>query len=36
MQALLRVFIATTFLSAAPSLLSQQPSIVHGQVTTEK
>lgn len=35
MQALLRVFIATTFLSAAPSLLSQQPSIVHGQVTTE-
>ncbi len=35
MQVLLRVLITVTALSAGPSLLSQQPIIVHGQMTTE-
>jgi hypothetical protein len=35
MQALLRVLVTTTILSTGPSLLSQQPSVVHGQVTAE-
>jgi len=35
MRALLRAFIATTVLSAAPALFSQQPTVVHGQVTAE-
>jgi HEAT repeat protein len=35
MRALLRVFVAITVLSAAPALFSQQPTVVHGQVTAE-
>ncbi len=35
MRILGRILIATTFLSVAPALLAQQPTIVHGQVTTE-
>jgi HEAT repeats len=35
MRALLRVFIGTTVLSAATILFAQQPTISHGQVTTE-
>jgi hypothetical protein len=35
MRAFVRVFVATTILSAAASVLAQQPTIVHGQATTE-
>ena len=35
MRALVRAFVATTVLSAAPALFAQQPTVVHGQVTTE-
>lgn len=35
MRDLLRIFVATAVLSAAPTLLAQQPTIVHGQMTTE-
>jgi HEAT repeat protein len=35
MRTLLRVFVATTVLFGAPVLFSQQPTVVHGQVTTE-
>ena len=35
MRALLRVFAAAAVLSVAPTLFAQQPTISHGQVTTE-
>ena len=35
MRAFVRAFAATLVLSGAPSLLAQQPTITHGQVTTE-
>jgi HEAT repeats/PBS lyase HEAT-like repeat len=35
MRAFLRVFLATTFLSATSALFAQQPTVHNGQVTTE-
>ena len=35
MRALLRVFSAAAVLSVVPTLFAQQPTISHGQVTTE-
>jgi HEAT repeat protein len=35
MRDLLRLFVATTVLSAVPALFAQQPTVVHGQATTE-
>jgi hypothetical protein len=35
MRAFLRVFVGTTVLSTASALFAQQPTVVHGQVTTE-
>ena len=35
MRALLRIFLAATVLSASPVMFAQQPTVVHGQVTTE-
>jgi HEAT repeat protein len=35
MQTFVRAFVTTTVLSAATALFAQQPTIVHGQVTTE-
>ncbi len=35
MRAFARAFVATTILSAATALFAQQPTVVHGQVTTE-
>jgi HEAT repeats len=35
MRAFVRVFVAAAILSSAPVLFSQQPTVTHGQVTTE-
>src|SRR4030088_424066 len=35
MRAYVRVFVAAAILSSAPVLFSQQPTVTHGQVTTE-
>jgi HEAT repeat protein len=35
MQTFVRVFVATTILSTAPAMFAQQPTILHGQATSE-
>jgi hypothetical protein len=35
MRTIVRAFVATTILSSATALFAQQPTVVHGQVTTE-
>jgi HEAT repeat protein len=35
MRAFVRAFVATTILSAAAALFAQQPTVIHGHVTTE-
>ena len=35
MRTFMRAFVATTILSSATALFAQQPTVVHGQVTTE-
>lgn len=35
MRAFVHTFLATLILSGAPSLIAQQPTVLHGQVTTE-
>jgi hypothetical protein len=35
MRAFVRAFVASTILSAATALFAQQPTVIHGQVTTE-
>src|ERR1700737_3628286 len=35
MRPFVRAFVATTILSTATALFAQQPTVIHGQVTTE-